>query len=117
MINYILLIFIVLFICHDLNGQEPFELVGDRPDQTESSLAVPHQSLQIESGFLYMKSTGNDAEYIHTEYNSTLLRFGLMKFMELRFGAGFEATIPGTGIIYRFTLFDPGSGDLQSENL
>jgi hypothetical protein len=88
--NFIFLLTVVCFFCEDLTGQEPVELIGDRPDQTESSITVPNKTLQIETGFLHLRSTDAEVKNYFTEYNGTLLRFGLLKFLELRFGAGYE---------------------------
>jgi hypothetical protein len=61
--------------------------VTDRPDQTESSSVVPQWRLQIETGVSHeWVETGMDEYENNTNYGSTLLRFGLLKFLELRFG-------------------------------
>jgi hypothetical protein len=80
-----------LFICFLLfiilvgRGQDHMpELITDRPDQTESSITVPLKHLQIETGFV-MK--GDDSERIKQTsyaYNTTLIRYGLLKNMEIR---------------------------------
>ena len=88
--KYFILVWLTIFIQQILQAQGTIELVGDRPDQTESSITVPHQTLQIESGFMFMKNADEYVEFTHMEYNGTLLRYGLLKFLELRFGAGFE---------------------------
>ncbi len=62
------------------------DLVTDRPDQTESSVAVPVGALQIETGFMQIDNTA----FSSTVYNTTLLRYGLFENTELRLGAGFE---------------------------
>lgn len=61
---------------------ETRDLVTDRPDQTESSITVPHKSLQIETGFV-KETQGNTTGLA---YNTTLLRYGLLENLELRFG-------------------------------
>jgi hypothetical protein len=68
-------------------------LITDRPDQTESPLTVPVNSLQIEIGFLYSndKNKANKIE-IGTEsfeFGSTLFRYGLTESVELRLSGGF----------------------------
>jgi hypothetical protein len=68
-----------------LNAQE---IVTDRPDQTESSTTIPHKSFQIEMGF-GSENFDNRLYFLPT----TLLRYGLTKNIELRFGeqlAGYE---------------------------
>lgn len=62
------------------------ELITDRPDQTESSAVVPHKSLQIETGFIWSNDANDAFKQTNTTYNSTLLRYGLLKNFELRLG-------------------------------
>jgi hypothetical protein len=62
------------------------ELITDRPDQTESSVVVPHKSLQIETGFVMENSSSNLFSSKSFAYNSTLLRYGLLYNFELRLG-------------------------------
>jgi hypothetical protein len=59
----------------------------DRPDLTESSRAVPHKSLQIETGFLMdVINPENSGKYKTTLYSfpTPLIRWGLFKGIELR---------------------------------
>ena len=69
-------------------------LITDRPDATESPNTVPKGSLQIETGAFYTSfeenSAGNSIELETIGYNTTLLRYGLLKNMELRLGWNFE---------------------------
>lgn len=69
-----------------LNAQDP--LVTDRPDQTESALVVPARKLQIETGLSReWNETGGDLLDEETRYGTTLLRYGLFDFLELRLGS------------------------------
>lgn len=64
------------------------ELATDRPDQTESSTVVPHGALQVETGIVFERERGNNAttRYIdHTALGTTLVRYGLLPSLELRF--------------------------------
>jgi len=73
-----LIVFIVLSVqlaC----AQE--SIVTDRPDQTESSLTIPHKSFQIERGFGFYFT--NNSTSISTP--NTLFRLGVSRFFELRF--------------------------------
>lgn len=63
------------------SGQEPPELVTDRPDQTESAVVVPYGSWQIELGALRV----DDGDLEVTEAPGTLVRYGLHPRFELRF--------------------------------
>lgn len=65
---------------------ESFELVTDRPDQTESSSVVPKNALQIESGFILEQVTPNLLKEKNYTYNTTLMRYGLFNNFELRLG-------------------------------
>jgi len=62
------------------------ELITDRPDQTESSTTVPFKSLQIETGFVLEKFETDLFKQTSYSYNTTLLRYGLLKNFELRLG-------------------------------
>ncbi|MBU1369122.1 MAG: transporter [Bacteroidetes bacterium] len=62
------------------------ELITDRPDQTESSVVVPLRSLQIETGFVLENDETDLIKQKSFTYNTTLLRFGLLKNLELRLG-------------------------------
>jgi hypothetical protein len=62
-------------------GQEPAELITDRPDQTESAAVVPHGALQVELGALRLEDDDLDV----TEVPGTLVRYGLHPRFELRF--------------------------------
>ncbi len=66
------------------------ELITDRPDATEAPSTVPLGTLQIETGAFY---TSFEKESIKQEvlaYNTTLLRYGILKNLELRLGWNFE---------------------------
>lgn len=62
------------------------QMVTDRPDQTESAYVVPQGRFQLESGFVYYKM-GSDFDAF--DYNTSLLRYGLTKGVELRLGVGY----------------------------
>lgn len=74
-----LLIFFT-FIVKSGNSQS---IITDRPDQTESSVAVPKEAFQIETGLLVEHFNGfyNYREIAHP---STVFRYGLLKNFELR---------------------------------
>jgi hypothetical protein len=84
--NY-LIVLIGLCLLIPAWGQEEPPLVTDRPDQTESSSVVPQWRLQIETGISHeWVESGSDEYENNTNYGSTLLRFGVLKFFELRLG-------------------------------
>ncbi|MXY23400.1 MAG: transporter [Acidobacteria bacterium] len=59
------------------------ELVTDRPDQTESAVAVPRGLVQVETGYLFARAL--DGVDTHTA-PGTLVRIGLGGRTELRLG-------------------------------
>lgn len=66
------------------------DFVTDRPDATESPTVVPVGSLQVETGAF---TTSFEEDGIKEEvfgYNTTLLRYGILKNLELRVGWNFE---------------------------
>lgn len=65
------------------------ELVTDRPDQTESSNTIPQGCLQVEMGLLLEQNESYDLQGLYSADRyfsapSTLLRYGLLKGVELR---------------------------------
>jgi hypothetical protein len=64
-------------------------IVTDRPDQTESSVTVPHKILQIETGFTYGWDKQDGIASKDLGYNGTLLRWGVLKRFEIRLGAAY----------------------------
>ena len=81
---------IITLICISLYAQNDHPpIVTDRPDATESAITVPLKTLQIESGFHF---SYRDKEGIETNdwgYNATLLRYGVLKRLEIRVGAAY----------------------------
>ncbi len=80
-------------------------LVTDRPDQTESSVTIPKNSFQIESGFVYEYDKADGVEAQNYTMNSTLLRVGLFDNMELRIGTAYlkvedSISVDGFGPLY-----------------
>jgi hypothetical protein len=74
---------------------EPLEIIGDRPDFTESSATIPPIHLQGELGVAY--STIGDEELLTAP--DLLLRLGLVDHLEARLGApSFEASFDGSGV-------------------
>ena len=61
-------------------------MITGRPDQTESAEVVPHGSLQIETAFVRELNKIGEVSYVDYAFNSTLLRYGLLKPLELRLG-------------------------------
>lgn len=77
------IIVVALLFSGFLKAQEKEEMVTDRPDQTESAAVMPVGSFQLETGFSFERYNS----YINNiSYNSSLLRYGLLKKIELRMG-------------------------------
>jgi len=102
-----------------------YELVTDRPDQTESSVTVPLKSLQIESGLIYESDDNGATKVENITFNSTLLRYGLMDNFEIRMGVEYlkqkqsHESISGFGPIYfgTKTYIRPEKGILPEMSL
>jgi Putative MetA-pathway of phenol degradation len=65
-------------------------IITDRPDATESSTAVSLGSLQVETGAFYTSFEENNIKQEVFGYNTTLLRYGILKNLEFRLGWNFE---------------------------
>jgi len=88
------------------------ELITDRPDVTESATVVPMKTLQIESGFVYesiLRSPSQDLTLI--TFNSTLLRYGVSKSIELRLGFEYLGSYNNNKILMS-EVNDIGTGPL-----
>ena len=81
-----------------LNAQEndgapvtgTIDIITDRPDATESSTTVSLGSLQVETGAFYTSFEENNIKQEVFGYNTTLLRYGILKNLEFRLGWNFE---------------------------
>lgn len=71
------------------------QLVTDRPDQTESAVVIPFGSFQIETGFLFRYSF-SDPTVKNYLMPTTLLRYSVLKGLELRLVAQYEKVKAGT---------------------
>jgi hypothetical protein len=65
------------------------QIETDRPDFTESPNTVPKGALQVETGFIMendkIENLGGSFEYQNLTLNTTLIRYGLLEHLELRF--------------------------------
>lgn len=88
--KYLLLILIsILFL--NVEAQENIfpDLIGDRPDQTESAYLMKKGYFQFEDGFIYENENSLTK---NISYSSMLLRYGLFDNLELRFGTEYNKT-------------------------
>jgi hypothetical protein len=79
-------------------------IVTDRPDQTESSLTVPHKSFQIEAGVLF-GDLNNKSQRLYL-LPTTLFRYGLTRGIELRLGENLMSYKNESSLETRFGLSD-----------
>ena len=104
----------ILCLSAHARGQDGPPLVTDRPDQTESSSVVPRWRLQIETGLSHeWVETGAEEYENNTSYGSTLLRFGLFEFLELRLGTDLlnhRSKLPGLASRDEFGMSPMGFG-------
>lgn len=82
-------------------------LITDRPDATESPTAMPKGFLQVETGAFYEAFEDNNIKSENYTYNTTLVRYGLLKNLELRLGWDF---VEGITKVNGTTLDDVTSG-------
>jgi hypothetical protein len=85
-------------------------LITDRPDATESPTAVPKGFLQVETGAFYESFEDNGIKNENYTYNTTLVRYGLLKNLELRLGWDFvegQTKVNGTALDNITSGFNP----------
>ena len=70
-------------------AQEVNEMSSDRPGFAESSSNLSIKDFQAESGFVFEKFDSNINNYT---FNTTLLRYGLLDYLELRLGFEYLGT-------------------------
>jgi hypothetical protein len=86
----------LLVMCHlaggtAARGQWEEELIGDRPDFSESTATVGDGRFQLEAGVLYGRDEGESAR----ELGQALLRVGVLPDWEVRIGLGSWLDGPG----------------------
>lgn len=89
----IILCFICLIfniIAQETQSASVPDFVTDRPDATESPTVVPVGSLQVETGAFTTSFEENGVKEEVFGYHTTLLRYGILKNLELRGGWNFE---------------------------
>ena len=64
-------------------------LITDRPDATESPSTIPVGYIQVETGAFYESFEDNNIKNETYTYNTTLVRLGLLDYLELRIGWDF----------------------------
>ena len=105
---------IVLLLHPAAWSQDEPPLITDRPDQTESSSVVPRCMLQVETGVSHEWVDAGDDEYENnTNYGSTLLRLGVLDFLELRLGTDLlnhRSKLPGLAERDEFGMSPVGFG-------
>jgi hypothetical protein len=104
---YLTILFSIISICLYAQENSFSELIGDRPDQTESAFVIPKGYFQFEDGFIYENETSNIQ---NISFSSMLLRYGLFENMELRFAKEYNKTkISGLDDVKGFSPFSVGA--------
>ena len=85
----LILLLTIILLGFSINAQ----IVTERPTQSESASTLPKNSFQIESGMIYQKSGDSPRTAINITAPSTLFRYGLFKFMELRVISSYQNDI------------------------
>ena len=106
---------LIIFFCTSVFSQTAFpELITDRPDVTESAVAVPVGSFQVESGFSFQQQKfvefGVTIENRSISLFSTLFRYGVLPNLEFRFGGEY---LSNKASIDQFTSSVHGANDLM----
>ncbi|PHS67056.1 MAG: hypothetical protein COB12_04880 [Flavobacterium sp.] len=70
-------------------------MITDRPDATESPKTVPLKSVQIETGAFYLSNKDQGIKTELWNYNNTLIRYGILKNLELRLAFAISETREG----------------------
>lgn len=86
--KYLMFLLLISFGLAAYAQDENPPIATDRPDQSESSLSVPHKTLQIESGFSYGWDEEHAVSISDISYNSSLFRYGVYPRLEVRLGIG-----------------------------
>ncbi len=90
-------------------AQDVPELVTDRPDQTESSVVVPHGSSQLELGWTFTRDDADGVRVESHEVPASLLRVGLSERVELRIG--WIGWVDAEALFRDFAVTEDGAGD------
>jgi hypothetical protein len=77
-----------LLLALEARAQHAAELVTDRPDRTESTVAVPRGSLQVELGADWVFDGSSTGRLRVVEAPGTLVRYGARDRLELRLAWG-----------------------------
>ncbi len=103
MVRKILISSILFFTTTTLNAQETERIFTDRPDVSESPMTLYKHFFQIETGFKYQDFKGA-AKYPKYSFSlpEVLFRYGLFKYLELRFGVEYAFEKHARGIDFNF---------------
>jgi hypothetical protein len=103
---FVILIFLSTFTFAQ-NGTD-LTVSADRPGVGTPPSVMPVNHFQIETGFLYEKSTVDNSTTKLFSYDQSLFRYGLLSFAELRLSGDFTKTKIGfAGTDTSFTGFGP----------
>ena len=101
------LISTIILLSFTVNAQ----IVTERPTQSESAVVLPQHSFQIESGMIYQKSGDDPNTAVNITAPSTLFRYGIFKFMELRVITSYQNDVYMN--TYAFPNINSGFNDME----
>lgn len=86
--SYMIVLIVGLGLLRPSQGvAQPVDLLGDRPDQTESAETVAPGTIQFELGWLHVRDKQDNVKVTTSAFPETLIRYGLIENVELRFGS------------------------------
>ena len=104
----------MLLVAFSISAQNEKETLGalitDRPDATESPSTIPVGFIQVETGAFYESFKEGNIKTEDFTFNTTLVRLGLLKNLELRIGWDFvegATKVNGTKINNVTSGFNP----------
>ncbi len=103
----------IFLLASNSYAQNPGAIYTDRPDITESAIAVPYGSYQFEDGFLFENLSGSNnganTDIHNYTYSTLLARIGLFRNFELRLGGDYLHQVAS---IDNFTSSNSGFNNL-----
>ncbi|WP_340153182.1 transporter [uncultured Marivirga sp.] len=90
--RYIYLFTLSFFTFNALAQEDSIQIGTDRPGFSEYPQSIPKGYFQIEAGFSFDSETVNPSDRVQIiNWNNTLVKYGLMKGMELRLGQTYQS--------------------------
>jgi hypothetical protein len=82
-LHKLLLAFVVFLVIeiHSAQAQNPEKIETDRPGRAQTPFVAPKHSVQVETGFEWLKQDENEHSWQHPEF---VIKYGLFKHLEVR---------------------------------